>query len=321
MDQVRIGEKQITTTRLGYGCSALVGGHTRKEALRLLETAFDCGIRHFDVARVYGTGDAERILGEFAALRRSEVTITTKFGFVPLPPTRAVEAAKRVVRLASRRSSTVLRMVRKHASATATRPEFNASLARTSLEASLAALRTDYVDFYLLHDCMAGDWQAGEMLVDLGQAVERGLVRTTGTATSYEQTRALLAADGPDPDVVQFEDHAGLGNALTVGGRTYGEPRAITYGPFWPLSTVRTYLRDPDRMSEWRRRLDLDVARDELLATLLLAGAMRANPGGVVLFSSGDATRIATNARAGGEPRFAPAQLEETARLVRAAIE
>ena len=58
----------LTTTVIGFGCSNLFGGKTREEGLRLLEVAYDCGIRHFDVARYYGFGDAEGLLGEFGAI-------------------------------------------------------------------------------------------------------------------------------------------------------------------------------------------------------------------------------------------------------------
>ena len=47
---------------LGFGCSSLTGTG-RKNADRLLGTAFDAGVRHFDVARYYGYGEAEKILG------------------------------------------------------------------------------------------------------------------------------------------------------------------------------------------------------------------------------------------------------------------
>ena len=86
---------------LGFGCSALTGSN-RKIADRLLQTAFDSGIRHFDVARYYGYGESEKILGAFLKSRRSEVTITTKFGIQP--PRRAsalgmaLRAGRRILR-------------------------------------------------------------------------------------------------------------------------------------------------------------------------------------------------------------------------------
>ena len=67
MDTINLGTTGKTTTRLGYGCSSLMGGMSHKESLAALEAAFDVGIRHFDVAPMYGYGQAEGCLGEFLA--------------------------------------------------------------------------------------------------------------------------------------------------------------------------------------------------------------------------------------------------------------
>ena len=77
---------------IGFGCSALssVGG---KKALHLLGTAFDAGVRHFDVARYYGYGESEGMLGTFVKSRRAQVTITTKFGIEPPRRTNALRFA------------------------------------------------------------------------------------------------------------------------------------------------------------------------------------------------------------------------------------
>jgi aryl-alcohol dehydrogenase-like predicted oxidoreductase len=53
--------------------------------LRLLEAAFDQGVRHFDTAPLYGMGLAEEVLSIFARGRRSDITITSKFGLLPPP--------------------------------------------------------------------------------------------------------------------------------------------------------------------------------------------------------------------------------------------
>jgi aryl-alcohol dehydrogenase-like predicted oxidoreductase len=48
-----------------------------------LEEAFAQGITRFDVARAYGLGRAEGILGEFLGSKRQQVTLATKFGIKP----------------------------------------------------------------------------------------------------------------------------------------------------------------------------------------------------------------------------------------------
>src|SRR5947209_18236948 len=83
MERLELGTTGRTTTRLGFGCSSLMGAQGKKESLALLEAAYDAGVRHFDVAPLYGFGQAEGCLGEFLAGRRGEVTVTTKYGIPP----------------------------------------------------------------------------------------------------------------------------------------------------------------------------------------------------------------------------------------------
>ena len=83
MERIDLATTGRTTTRLGYGCSSLMGALGRKESLGLLEAAFDAGVRHFDVAPLYGFGQAESCVGEFLSRHKAEVTVTTKYGIPP----------------------------------------------------------------------------------------------------------------------------------------------------------------------------------------------------------------------------------------------
>jgi D-threo-aldose 1-dehydrogenase len=144
MRTVTLTGTEVVTSKLGFGCSALIGGRSRTEALRLLEAAYDSDIRHFDVARVYGTGDAEDVLGEFASGRGSNITIATKFGINPTPSTLATGVAKSLVRFAARRSRRALHLARRYGRwAIRGRGQFTPDAAKTSLMASLTKLRTE----------------------------------------------------------------------------------------------------------------------------------------------------------------------------------
>jgi D-threo-aldose 1-dehydrogenase len=71
-------------SRLGFGTSGIMGAAlTTAGRLKLLDAAFDAGIRHFDTAPLYGFGEAESLLGRFLRGRRDAITITTKFGLLP----------------------------------------------------------------------------------------------------------------------------------------------------------------------------------------------------------------------------------------------
>ena len=133
----------------------------------MLECALDTGITHFDTAAYYGFGEAERLLGRALSGRRDRVTITTKFG---IEPSGAVKsrwvnlAARRVLKLAP----FVKTLLRSKPDAGSNWGIFDPESAARSLERSLQALQTDYVDLFLLHE-PSPDSAASEPLIRSAQ--------------------------------------------------------------------------------------------------------------------------------------------------------
>lgn len=95
----------IEFTALGMGCASLGGLYSSvddKTCIATLQAAWECGIRYFDAAPMYGLGRAEHILGHFLRERAppSPVVISTKVGRLmardrpgrPLPPAVAKNA-------------------------------------------------------------------------------------------------------------------------------------------------------------------------------------------------------------------------------------
>ena len=87
MDQIILPGTGLQVSRLGFGTASL--HHTLRSADRqkLLKSALEAGFTHFDTARMYGEGMAERELGKLlSAEMRQQVTIATKFG-IPVSAT------------------------------------------------------------------------------------------------------------------------------------------------------------------------------------------------------------------------------------------
>jgi aryl-alcohol dehydrogenase-like predicted oxidoreductase len=65
---------------LSFGGQRIVDDHncTEEEALRIVNTAIDRGIRYFDTAWIYSDGQAETRLGKVVKHRRAEMWIATK---------------------------------------------------------------------------------------------------------------------------------------------------------------------------------------------------------------------------------------------------
>ena len=289
--------------RIGFGCSSLTSVG-RENAIRLLETAFDAGIRHFDVARYYGYGETEGILGTFIKSRRAQITVTTKFGIEPPRRTNALRLALRVGR-------------QQRASALVKGNAFSVADANRNLETSLRELRTDYIDFYLLHDYVAGSHSSGELIAFLVQAVKAGKIRYFGLGTSIENVLRALDCEPDLCGVMQFQDSVITRNRDKLPSQSPHKV-VITHGSlagaYRSLSSF--FKANNNRAKEWSAGLDLDCSDERTLAALLLNFSVDANPNGLLLFSARSPDRIKDNTKAVLNPHVTPSQVKSFAQLV-----
>lgn len=134
-----------------------------RDAVQLLLTALDSGLNFFDTARLYGV--SENIMGKAFAGRRDEIVLCTKCrhfrddkGNLPND-----ETLRKII--------------------------------HQSLEESLKALRTDYIDLYMLHQ---GDMEILDRDViaeEMQQLKAKGMVRSIGVSTySAEESKKVIAA-------------------------------------------------------------------------------------------------------------------------------
>lgn len=179
---------------LGLGCGSVMGRVGRSDSLRAMGAAWEAGVNVFDVARSYGYGEAEGLLGEFLRGRRSEAVIATKFGISP--DGRSWKSAiKPVVRHGLRLFPRARPLVRRLAGGERTAAEFTVPLLRASLEESLRQLVTDYVDVLFLHGPPASVMAHDDLMAELAQAVTAGKVRVAGVSGEPDVVRH--AAQGP----------------------------------------------------------------------------------------------------------------------------
>ena len=304
MNQIPLATTGRTTSQLGFGCSSLMGATGRKESLALLEHAFDAGIRHFDVAPMYGYGAAEGCLGEFLARHTADVTVTTKYG---IPPPRN----KGLLRTARRAIGPLLAMVpsvkRRLAAAantvTAAEPKapFTAVAAEASLDHSLAELRTARIDLYLLHEAEAADLTDDSLLRLLEHSVTTGKVGAFGCGSSAVKISALLTNKPRYCPVLQF-DWSILDKPQRPLPAFTLHHRALTAN-FAELSAALKNHTDACR--RWSAEVGADLAQPGTLAALMLKAALVLNPGSVILVSSRNRHHITENVRVAGDTTLA----------------
>ena len=166
MRTVTIGSTGLEVSALGLGCvglSEFYGPTERSGSLAALRTAADLGVTFLDTSDYYGVDFAnERLIGEFLAqVRRSEITVATKFGAVRAPGTGELTGVR-------------------------SDPPY----VRAACDASLRHLGVEYIDLYYLHH---PDFTTPveETVGAMAELVAAGKVRHIGLSNvSADQLRA-----------------------------------------------------------------------------------------------------------------------------------
>lgn len=266
MIRVQLPKTDLTISRLGFGTASLHHLIGSRQRYRLLATAVDCGITHFDTARMYGEGMAERSLGRFMSSQRAAFTLASKIGFsahpmqervpVLLYAARAAMIAKRVLRLRSN-----------------PRPRgLSPKQSERSLHATLRALQTDWLDLLLVHEPLRSEIEVVSELSDWLILQKRlGRVRWLGLSGDAQECIHVANAVPGVFDVLQLEDSLGKHEADVA--TKCGWPLQLTFGYFRGYRTGG-------------KRLDGVSAKDTLVK------ALARNASGAILISSRRPARI-----------------------------
>ena len=293
MEQIRLASSGRETTRLGYGCSSIMGALGRRQSLRLLEAAYDAGIRHFDVAPMYGYGEAESCVGELLA-RHNDITITTKYGIAPPKRGGMLRAARRIAGPVLQRVPALKRRLVRAAGAVAAPAEksrFSADEARVSLENSFRALRTNFIDVWLLHEVEASDLTDDALLNFLHEAVAQKKIGAFGVGSDSAKLPALLRERPAYCQVVQH-DWSVLDPFEQQGAACHIHHRALTDR----LHALHNNLAaDRERCNRWSETTGRDLGRREELAALMLKAALVLYPDTILLVSSKNPAHIREN--------------------------
>jgi aryl-alcohol dehydrogenase-like predicted oxidoreductase len=160
----KLGSSGIEVSEISLGSwLTYSGGVAREQAEACVRAAFEEGINFIDTANVYGQGASETLLGEvLPGYDRSSYVLATKLYFPMSETDRGLSAAQ----------------------------------VHKQIDASLARLRTDYVDLYQCHR-YDEDTPLEETMQALTEVVEQGKARHIGFSEwSPEQIRRSLELPG-----------------------------------------------------------------------------------------------------------------------------
>ncbi len=172
MQQRQLGP--FTVNAIGLGCMNICHAYgepvSAEQGERLLRTALDAGVTHFDTAALYGFGVSETLVGKVLAPFRQQFTLASKCGMTveagdgQIKPGRKIDGSPESI--------------------------------RATCEGSLKRLKTDVIDLYYLHR-----WDKAvpieESVGALGDLVRAGKIRTVGLSEVSATTLRKAHAEHP----------------------------------------------------------------------------------------------------------------------------
>ncbi len=143
----------VFASALGFGCAPILGSVGSSDAKRAITIALDNGINHFDLARSYGYGEAEKFVGSILKEHRKNVVIATKFGIIANWKAKLFRPLKPIIRSFKKAQPHHLASPKiVNADYFHDRIDINKVNLVNSLDSSLRALRSDYVDILFIHE-------------------------------------------------------------------------------------------------------------------------------------------------------------------------
>ncbi|WP_085994414.1 aldo/keto reductase [Oceanobacillus senegalensis] len=146
----QLGKSNIQISNLTLGCMSL--GTNKKQAKNIIDCALHYGINHLDTADLYDFGLNEEIIGEIIQDKRSDLILTTKVG--------------------------------NHFNKGTKDWYWDPSKAYilNEVKESLQRLKTDYIDFYMLHGGTLSD-PIPETIEAFEQLKKEGIIRSYGISS------------------------------------------------------------------------------------------------------------------------------------------
>jgi aryl-alcohol dehydrogenase-like predicted oxidoreductase len=163
MQTRKLGSRYLEVSAIGLGCMSMSSGYgpaaDKGEMIKLIRSAHDLGVTHFDTAEAYGPFANEELLGEALQPIRDKVVIATKFGFDIDPDTG------------------------KRSGGTNSRPEHIKRVA----EDALKRLRTETIDLFYQHR-VDPDVPIEDVAGAIKELIAEGKVRHFGMSEAGVQT-------------------------------------------------------------------------------------------------------------------------------------
>jgi aryl-alcohol dehydrogenase-like predicted oxidoreductase len=156
-----LGKSGIKVSEIGFGAWTIALNWWGKEidedeAKRMLKKAYDVGINFFETGDMYGKGKSERLIGEVFKGMRSEIVISTKYGY----------DFEKVDQIGHKELP----------------QRFDPEFTDHALNNSLERLQTDYIDVYGLHNPKLKHIHSDTIFQTFDKKIREGKIKTCQVA-------------------------------------------------------------------------------------------------------------------------------------------
>jgi aryl-alcohol dehydrogenase-like predicted oxidoreductase len=203
----RLGANGPEVSVVGLGANNFGWRIGLDESRLVVDAAAEEGITLLDTADVYGATESEQFLGEILVGRRARFVVVTKFGH-PVPGGPDL-------------------------------PRSSRAYLRWAIEGSLARLRTDVVDVYMLHR-PDGVTPIGETIEALGELVREGKARYVGVSNvdvAEIEEAATVALAGGIPLVCVESRYSLIRRGIEADVIPACERHGLGLLPYYPLES------------------------------------------------------------------------------------
>ena len=310
MKTINWDSSNLSTTKLGFGCAPVMGRVGKKKSLYAMDMSYELGVRHFDVARSYGYGEAEGVLGQFIKQKREKLTITTKFGINPPENQKLFSIIKPVARVMLEKFPSLRSKIPDKVEPMITSGLFSKENAKRSLDNSLRALKTDYVDLFMLHDCNSKNDFSDDLLTFMELLIQEGKIKDWGIATDLKTIGELFPILDVKPGVIQYENN--LWCVEDMPNKDLLGIHSILHSPFGGIkrNSIANKLSTNDLIINWGKKENLEINHQKISNYFLEAAIFLSNDS-IVLCSMFDKYHINQNIKALKSPNLSIRQVRE----------
>jgi len=209
--------KGVHSSILGFGCAPIMGSVDAATGKQALHCALDLGVNHLDLARSYGYGEAEKFVGKLIKGNRQNLVLASKFGIMANWKAGLIAPVKPLMRYAMskiKKKTTAINKSNIQASGVSIANSFmervplKGDVMKKSLEQSLKALGTDYLDCFFIHEPEETLINIDELIDMAGVLKQEGKIRALGLACTRAQMPSHTAYLNKF-DLLQFDNSPG----------------------------------------------------------------------------------------------------------------